>query len=238
MDISSSALFSFNKQSTDYLQTINRLATGKKINKASDDPSGYVRSKMLEKEARALKTNIRTNEREILSAETVSARYDKGTEIVGRINDLYNSVTDLSTDAEKHAVQDEVNQLTGVLDSLLVKNDGLDPAGGELLSSEALGLDGISTDNLDAAKTASETAYSDLLLQNGRTGSEIRAQQVRQKINEAEYINTVASKSTIEDMDMIEGAINANSAAIRMTAATKMLQSAQTRQKSYFNQLF
>ncbi len=238
MDSILSAYAAFNNQSAQYQNILKSLSTGKRINSASDDPSGYVRSKLLEKETRTLQTQSRVAEREIASAQTVSSRYDQAANIIADIDSLYAGLSDISTDAEKQAVQNEVNDLTGFLDSLLSQNEGLDPAGGENLSSADLGLDSVSTDDIGAARNSVSNAYSTMLSQNASTGSHIRSQQVQQEVNQVNYVNTMAQKSTIEDADFIEGAINAQAASIRMQASLNMFKNANQLTANQFNTLF
>lgn len=238
MDSVLSAYAALTTQSNAYQQNIKQLTTGKRINSASDDPSGYVRAKLFEKESRNLAVQYRTAERDMASAETVSSRYDQAANITERISELYGSITDFSSDAERQAVRREVDELKGVLDSVLSDTAAQDPSGGSELSSAASGFDSLSEDNAESSQLSANHSFESIISRNASVGSHIRSQQVQQNVRASQYINTRAQLSTIEDADMMENSINAQSAAIRMRMAMYMMKSSNNEHNQQFNGLF
>ncbi len=223
MDIMLSAYSIFNNQSDRFRNTLTNLATGKRINSASDDPSGYVSSKLLEKESRTLQTQSRVAEREIALLQTVSSRYDQAAKIVANIDELYTGISDISGDSEKQAVQNHVKELTGLLDPLMAKNAQIDTSNRDRLTSDI---------------RTTGALHNAMLSVNASTGSQIQSLNMRQEINRMNYVNIMAQKSSIEDANMAESYINAQGAAIRMQASINMLKNAGQYTSNQFNKFF
>ena len=96
-----------------------RLSTGKKINKASDDPSGLIAATMLNKEINALDAKISSAERMNAVIDTADGALSEINSLLTEIDSAIIASTGITaTDAEKAAYQAQIDDAIDQIDKL------------------------------------------------------------------------------------------------------------------------
>jgi flagellin len=200
----------FNQNLSDLYGSLQRLATGQRINSAADDPAGLVISKRLQSQIATLNQEI----------ENVSATIDKYQTVSGSVSELRGQLTELrslAVGASNAAFNDEAVQeaYTTAAESLVntynrtIANahyngtQTLDGSEGALASVAALeGVDLSSPENAAAAIEVIDQAASEL----DQTMIDLGAAQKndlesRRQSLEVTRQNLEAAESTISDTD-------------------------------------
>ena len=88
-----------NRINASLMQGLQKISTGSKINKPSDNPAGYAAAKIFERDLRAAQNQQTNLERQINSESTVSSKLESATETGMRIEDLLNQASNSSLSA-------------------------------------------------------------------------------------------------------------------------------------------
>ena len=229
-----------------------RLASGKRINSAADDPAGYTLTRKLEARSRSL-SQAMNNVGELKNILSVA---EGG---LSTINDIYVGIKEKLiqmqngsyTSEEKNALATQINDMLNEVDDIIAQTKfngtqlldnnmtnavfqvGAD--NGETLTvsltadidSAAFGLTNI--DSADTASTISgylssvDTAISTVSLELQKIGSLINRLDVKEQNLQTAITNTEAARSRIEDADMAKEQLEATKLQILQQTATVQL---------------
>jgi flagellin len=223
------ASFTLNRINADILMHSERISSGKRINRASDSPSGYYISRQLEKEVFLLHSGRANMERAINFLQTADSKISMSVDIIQELIDLANQAkSDAVSSAEKQAISIEMKELATELDIILtsgiasqIRNSEANPI--NLGAIDNISISGAySTSDLtisyadgdlmvtgtvaqaDQTINRLEVALNNLVLVEEQIGAVINRMAFRLTNSEQEQINTEANLSTIRDADLIE----------------------------------
>ena len=99
--------------------SMERLASGKKINSASDDVAGFAISERMTSQIRGLNKVVQNVNDAISLLETAQATTSEATDIVQRIRELtVQGLSDLNSTTDKQKIQTEIETLIAEVDSI------------------------------------------------------------------------------------------------------------------------
>lgn len=105
-------------------QSMERLSSGLRINKASDDPSGLAMSEKMRSKIRGLEQGTRNAQDGISMLQTAEGGLQVGQDILQRMNELANQATSTTLGAEdRKMVEKEVRSLLDELDKMSGKSE-------------------------------------------------------------------------------------------------------------------
>ena len=100
-------------------KTLEKLSSGKRINRASDDAAGLAISQKMEAQIRGLKQASRNSLDGISLIQTAEGALQESQAILQRMRELaVQAANDTNTDADRTAIQSEVEQLISELDRI------------------------------------------------------------------------------------------------------------------------
>ena len=103
---------------------LERLSSGKRINRAADDPGGSVRVARLESESIAVRQAIRSANDGITIVQTAEAASDEVTDLLTRMKELATEgKTGTLTDSERTALNDEYVELRSEISRIAVATE-------------------------------------------------------------------------------------------------------------------
>ena len=222
-----------------------RISTGKTINRASDSPSDYFITRMLTKDVNAFDRSNKNIERGINFLQTNDSRLAQVVNILMEMSDLANQSNSLAvTSAEKHAIQQDLTQLSAEVEKILQSGVAASLFTGFTLG----GLENVSlTGNLNATPLSTLTidganinitgslqqistsisnidnALDVVLRHEERLGSFINRLQTEFELNDVELVNLRASLSSIQDADLAEEQMELTKLTILQQASLSML---------------
>ena len=224
-------------------EAFERLSTGLKINSASDDPVGYVISSRLESQQRGYAAGSRNAQAGISMIQTAEGYLEGVTSDVQRIRELsVQAANGTLTDADRMAIQEEINQLrenidfslssaefnskplfAGNTETIMVGSDPSDTITVEFsqMDTSTLGLDQIDVTTQEGAENAisvSDDALNQVLTQQAGFGAVQNRLESSVNTNEQAWLNTTTSLSEIRDANMAEESINAMQASTKLQA--------------------
>jgi len=220
-------------------KTLNRLATGKRINSASDDPAGLAMAMSLESQTRGLLMGINNRQAEISLLQTAEGALSSTGDMLQRMNELaVQAANGTLTSEDSGNIQLEMDQLAQQVNQTAnntVYNDqklldgsfSIELQGGETMSlpaatAEALGVSSMNiTTNPEQAIGQVSQALNQVSSQRGSIGATISGIGSQIAALQNEFINTTASQSRIEDADIAAEIINMNLNALQSKAAIK-----------------
>lgn len=220
-------------------KTLNRLATGRKINSASDDPAGLAMVMSMESQTRSLLKGIDNRQDEISLLQTAEGALGSTNDILQRMNELAVQASNGTLTAEDRGnIQLEIDQLAQQIDQtanntvynekkLLDGNFSIELQSGENMSLPAANAQalGVSSLNLDTApqQAISEVsrAINQISGQRNDIGAAINGISSQIASLQNEFINTTAAQSRIEDADIAAELINMNREALQSKAAIR-----------------
>jgi len=220
-------------------KTLNRLASGKRINSASDDPAGLAMVMSLESQTRGLLMGINNRQDEISLLQTAEGALSSTGDILQRMNELaVQAVNGTLTSEDRGNIQLEIDQLAQQVDQTAnntVYNDkklldgsfSIELQGGETLALPAANAEALGISALDLTNNAGQAigqvgqAINNVSTQRGTIGATINgiSSQIAEMQNE--FINATAAQSRIEDADIAAELINMNLQALQSKAAIK-----------------
>jgi flagellin len=229
--IGNSLLTDLNKTSDALGKTSERLATGLKINRASDDAAGMSIAMRLEAEQRELAMSEKNAQMGVSMIQTAESSLGSVTDDIQRIRELALQASNgTMNDSDRQSIQEEINALKENVDSNLGSAEFnskklfsgekreimLGPSGQvdvtiPSMTAESLGLNEIDVTTQAGAEqsiTASDTALSDVL--SVRTDLGATQNQLETSISSLLQTGSDTSKalSVIRDANMAEEALN------------------------------
>jgi flagellin len=223
-------LNAFRAHSLDLNRAMERLATGRKLNRASDDPAGSITADRLTSDIRTVESTITRNTRELGFLAAKEGAH-------GAVGDLLQDLQGIVVTAanrggmsaeEIDALQTEANAIIGSINylannqefngnklldeahahklghvTLTTKNaDGTDTVTHESLMSVAnAGKLNLKTGNLETAQKAIEAAISDVATTRGVIGARQQDLESQIRVGQSELENLSAARSQIVDAD-------------------------------------
>jgi len=222
-----------------------RISTGKTITRASDSPSDYFVTRMLTKDVNAFDRANKNIERGINFLQTNDSRLAQVVNILMEMSDLANQSNSLAvTSAEKHAIQQDLTQLSAEVEKILQSGvaaslfTGFTLGGLENVSLTgtltATPLSTLSIDGTNISITGSlqdistsisniDNALDVVLRHEERLGSFINRLQTEFELNDVELVNLKASLSSIQDADLAEEQMELTKLTILQQASLSML---------------
>ena len=204
-----------------------RLATGKKINSAADDPAGYQLARSLETRKRGLDAALQNVSQAKNVLNVAEGGYQNVMDILQTVKEKATQAADYSlSNTQRTAINDQVTALLGEIDDIVSETtfngdsliDGgyagafhTGEGGGDQLSialgdadSAALGISAISLSTANGASTAIATVSAAIDTLAGRVQDvgeyKVRLASKEQTLSVAST-NTEAVRSTVEDAD-------------------------------------
>ncbi|MFZ5952958.1 MAG: flagellin [Candidatus Rifleibacteriota bacterium] len=203
-------------------KSLNRLASGKRINKASDDPAGLSVAMTLQSQNRGLAMQIANRQDEISMMQTAEGALDSTGAMLQRMNELsVQAANGTLTGADRSAVQLEIDQLRQQIDQtannttyntkpLLDGSLQLQLQNGQNFSIPAMNSSSLGIDqaNLTTAQGATAAmgqisqAINSVSSQRSNIGAVQNGIQSEIRNLTTELVNTTAAQSRVEDADM------------------------------------
>lgn len=230
------------------------ISTGKTVNRASDSPSDYYITRMLDKDVKGLKRENDNIERGINFLQTNDSRLAQVTNILIEMSDLANQANSLAvTSAEKQAIQQDLEQLRAEVETILHSGVSADLYTGFTLGGlENVQLTGNLTSNPLSSLTLNggnvnvtgsqatiestieniDNALDVILRDEERLGSYIKRLEVEAEVNQVESVNLKASLSSIQDADLAEEQLELTKLNILQQASLSMLTQSNTAPQS------
>ena len=223
-----------------------RISTGQVVNRASDSPSDYYVTRKLETDVNAVLRHNKNIERGINFLQTNDSRLAQVTNILMEMSDLANQANSIAvTSAEKHAIQQDLTQLSQEIANILQSGvsarlytgftlGGLQNASltGNLTINplSTLTIDGLNIsvtgNNLAQIQTSIDnidSALDVILRDEERLGSYIKRLETEYDLNEVERVNLKATLSSIQDADLAEEQMELTKLNILQQASLAML---------------
>lgn len=198
----------FQRSNEQVSQSLERLSTGKRINRASDDPSGFVAAEGLRgdlvelraqaKVSSASKFQVRQRESSLSQIQTVL------TDVRGS---LVTAADGLNSDAQSQAIQLEIDASLDAIDQIADDIEGV--AGSAALSAlRAGGAANVVDGDVAAAAELVDAKLSDISTARAAAGAYERTQEALDRVREDQEVITAQALSQIEDADFVEEATN------------------------------
>lgn len=225
------AAYTLNNINEGIIRSTERIASGMKINRASDSPSGYAHTRTLQNEIVTLARRQSSIERGINFLQTNDSKLSQVADIIQEMIDLANQAkSDAVSSAEKQAIMLEISQLATetniILASGVSKNiqtstttnlsigDIDDIAISGSFSTSALTIEATdllvtgTISDVNTAITNLNTALNNVVQMEEQIGAYISRLEVRAADSAAEEINNQASLSTIRDTDLADETVD------------------------------
>ncbi len=212
-----------------------RLATGLRIRRGSDDPAGLIASERLLARQSELAARIRAGEREDLM---LNAR-DGALGALSRMGQDLVSLTTSAGPGEAAANARQIGSIVRSIDaatgiarfngstmldgfdagSLGRTQIGADPDTGEPITASVRDLERLVNENPEAAQQVARAAGEQIAFARAEVGLRQRALAAERRAAEAEFINTARATSAIRDTDYAsETGVRATNAVMGLTA--------------------
>lgn len=239
-------------------QSLERLASGKKINSGKDDPAGLISSTQLEAAIAALDAESRTIQRANSNANIADGHTAQLSSLMNELKakQVASANTGGLSDAEIQANQVEVDAIVSSIQRFtsdaISSLDGFSiPGGGNEKLADSLraaaaavstlasgGENNLSSGNFDAAETIVNDASSAAATARGTIGTYQKSTlQPRLNSLQVNRENLLASKSRIADTDFAVEIGNHTRASILTSASIKVLKISQQQNAQVLNLL-
>lgn len=252
------SFLTLNNVNTQILKFQEKISTGKVINRASDDPSGYYAAKVLNKEITVASKKSLQIERGVNFLQTNSSKLNTVADMLLEISGLASSANSGAvSSAEKSAIQADINQLRFEIQNIVssgvsakiysgfslgnLSNEYIAVSGSKnaTFASHVLSNLGINGTNINVSGSSAATAISNvskalenILKQNESLGSYIRRLQFEKSDADSSMIDQKASLSTIQDADLAEVQLDLTKSQILQQTALAMLAQANSAPQS------
>ena len=190
-----------------YNQTLERLATGKQINRASDDPSGLVALQgSLKPQAARLEKSIAGLERQNLYLNARDGALSVVADLTIQLDSLVTSAANTGglSDEELDALQIEANSIVQTIDELSRTSTFQDQQILSGFSAAELGLAGavdLRSGDLEAVQEATSAAADRVTRDRAVIGTQVLANESEMAAKQEELINLTGEISRLEDAD-------------------------------------
>lgn len=214
-----SLLRNLERSSAGVSRSLERLSTGKRINRPSDDPSGFVAAEELRGEISRLTSELKTVQRLRTAARMresdLAAMHDQLTEVQGL---LHGSVGKLLSDAERQAYSEQIELSLDAVERLRVQTTRRGLTGVPQIDSTTPSRIVI-TEETPLNETVDRHADEALFSRAGLAAYEKYELDVRQTLAEDMLVTHTAALSLIEDADFAEEAANLASSQVLTAGA-------------------
>ena len=232
---------SISKANSALSSSIEKLSTGKNINKAADNPGAIAILAALESQTRGISQQMNTAQDEYSMLQVADGALSNTGDALGRISELATQAANGTlTDSDRQAIQGEIDQLTQQIDktannttfntkqlldgSLNVRLSTGDNYAQAAATSAGLGISGISVTTQENASKALSTvqgAIDNLSSQRGNIGAVMNGLTSELNNLQNSLVNTMSAQSTIGDVDYASEIIKNNSADLQSQFAIK-----------------
>jgi len=207
-------------------ENIGRIASGKKINKGSDDPAGLAMVMAFESQTRGLLKQIGSRQDEISMLQTAEGALSSTSDMLQRINELAVQASNGTfTDADRQNMQFEVNQLQQQINlsaqqtqyngkKLLDGSLSVELQSGGTFSVAAADVNALNLHSIDlvnnpaAAISLAGQAINSVASMRGDMGAAVNGIAAQVSSLQTELINATSAQSRIQDADMAAELIN------------------------------
>ena len=244
-----------------YAVSLERIATGKRINRAADDAAGLAISERMKAQIRGLRQASRNAQDAISLLQIADGALGEMQSIVHRLREIaVYAATGTLDEADRAALQMEFSELVGALGDMARSThfntipllDGSRDENNPLIIQvganagqhmeialgdmrpEALGLGDLSVatqEEADAAIGALDEVLTKISSQRGYVGAKMRRLEHTVSNLENMALNLTEAESRISDADIALEVLNMVSAQIRMQAALAMIAQANAAQQ-------
>ena len=233
------------KVNDDLSQHQERIATGKRVQRASDDPAGYYISRVYAREISVLNRNMDHVDNASAELQLQDSKMSQIVSTMQTIEDLtLQAKSDLITAKQKSALQLEINQMVNEIRDVAagLKNlSGINVGAGlsidvasTLISNTGGGLglmSGASTIRLDVSSAGYisrslsilSSAIGTMLTREEQLGAYINRLKAKGDAYTVDLVNKSAQKSVIEDADLAEEQLSVTKFQILQQSALAML---------------
>lgn len=207
-------------------ENIGRIASGKKINKGSDDPAGLAMVMAFESQTRGLLKQISARQDEISMLQTAEGALSSTSDMLQRINELsVQAANGTLADSDRRNLQFEVDQLQQQINlnaqqtqyngkKLLDGSLSVELQSGETFSAAAADANALNLQNIDlvnnpaAAISLAGQAVSSVSSMRSNIGAAVNGIAAQVSSLQTEFINATSAQSRIQDADMAAELIN------------------------------
>lgn len=238
------AFLTLNGINSDIIRFQEQISTGRRVNRASDDPSAYFAGRVLDRDIQIESKSILQIERGINFLQNNSSKLNTVADLLLEIASLASQANSGAvSSAEKSAIQLDINGLRSEINEILqsgvnrrvytgftlgnLENASVSGSNGHALPTLAtLTIDGTNlnvTGAADSAITNAKAALESILTDNESLGSFIRRLEFSLKDKEISVVDLKAQLSTIQDADLAEVQLDLTRAQILQQTALAML---------------
>ncbi len=242
------ALFRLSSNQRSLNTSLERLATGRRINSGKDDPAGLIASERLSAEIKALEAQSRSFERTYSNANIADGYTSQLSGLASELKGLAvasaNSGALSSEEVAAYQLQADnivasIERFTGSaitsLEGVSLPDDGnaqvqaqLEAARASAQSVRSGGANDFRSGNFEAAITAIDSAISDITTSRGTIGAYQKyTLEPQLRSNEVALVNLSESRSRIADTDYATETSNLARAEVLTAASVKLLKIAQ-----------
>ena len=225
-------------------QSLQRLSSGRKINRGADDPAALIASERLAAEIAALESETRANERQNATASITDGHLSQAGTLINDLNRLVVASANTAglTDAEISANQQQIDSIVQTLhrsfgdalsslNGLPIPNDGANQIREELQSASASlstilsgGSASLTSHDLETTQAAVSGALTAVVNSRGIIGSyQKNTLETRRAAIETSQIALIKSKSQLVDTDYAEESATVERAQLAVKASIKVL---------------
>jgi len=248
------ALKSYNSL-TDVNKNLNihqeRISTGKKVNRASDNPAGYYITKMYEREISVIDRNLVHVDNATNQLQTTDSDMAQVVSLLQDTEDLVlQAKSGLVTEAQRDALKEEIDQLVTEVKSVV---DGLKALSGvnvgaglsvtvatttvtasdlKLLSGNAIRISVDDTTSVNQSLSILSAAIGTMLTREEKIGAYVSRLTAKGDAYLVNKVNKKAQKSVIEDSDLADETLELTKYQILQQSALAMLAQTNTSPQS------
>jgi flagellin len=228
-----------------------RISTGRKVNRASDDPAGYYIARIYEREVSVINRNLAHVANASAELQTQDSKMAQTVKLLQDIEDLVlQAKSELVTSAQKSAIKVEINQLileikdivSGLKDisgvdvgagltvsvaktylTGLPSAGGLNLMSGENLTAGAIKIKVSTAEMISTSLSILSAAIKHMLQKEEKVGAYISRLEAKGDAYAVDVVNKKAQKSVTEDADLAEETLEVTKYQILQQSAIAML---------------
>ena len=223
-------------------KSLERISSGKKITRASDNPVASAIVSAFDSQSRALTQMMSNQQSQVSVLQSASSSLTTTTNILQGINSLTLQASNGTlTDSDRAMIQQQINQLSSQINMSAnqAQYNGQNLLDGsftttlqngqqfaiDAMTSNALGLDGLSVATQGDAMSAMESVKSALnkvVSTQSSLGSVINGISSNLANLGTQYLNSVSAQSQIGDVDMASEIVNLTMSKLQSEASLKV----------------
>lgn len=239
------ALRAFNSLSTINKELVihqERIATGKKVNRASDDPANYYIARVYERDISVINRNIAHVNTATNELQTLDSSLAQVTSLLKDIEDLaLQAKSGLVTTAQKSALKAEIDQLVDEIQDVvsgLTNLSGVDVGAGltvtvgstsvacsdlKLMSGSTIRILVSTATVVSQSLSILSAAITTMLQREEKVGAYVSRLEAKGDAYALDLVNKQAQQSVVEDADLAIEQLNTTKYAILQQSALAML---------------